>query len=179
MTTTLMSAERSLLLLIDYQSRLMPAIASADAVVANAGRLAAAARLLDVPGLVTEQSPAGLGATVTGLDTSHFRLVHKETFGACATPGFIDAIGDRPDLVVAGCEAHVCVTQTCLGLLELGRRVFLVRDATGARTPESKEAAIARLARQGAEIVTTEMVVFEWLRSSANPRFKDALAIVK
>ncbi len=69
--------------------------------------------------------------------------------------------------------------QTALGLIERGRRVFVVRDAIGSRRAESKEAAIARMARHGVEIVTAEMVVFEWLGTAEHPRFKEAAALIK
>jgi len=94
-------------------------------------------------------------------------------------PGFLDRLPDRSDLVVAGCETHVCVLQTALGLIEAGRRVWLVRDAVGSRRAESKETAIRRLERNGAEIVTVEMVVFEWLQTAEHPRFRDGLALVR
>jgi len=106
-------------------------------------------------------------------------LAHKMTFDACRTAGFIDRLGDRPDLVVAGCETHVCVLQTVLGLLGAGRRVYLVRDAVGSRRAESKETAILRMAHHGAEIVTTEMAVFEWLGTADRPRLHDAIALIK
>ena len=77
------------------------------------------------------------------------------------TAGFLEALPDRPDFIVSGCEAHVCVLQTVLGLLSAGRRVYVVRDALGSRRSESKETAIRRMERNGAEVVTTEMVVFE------------------
>lgn len=179
MTASLMQASRSLLVLVDYQARLMPAIDGAPAILANANRLLAAADLLAVPVIVTEQNAKGIGPTTPDLDVAKRRIVAKQTFGSCATPDFIDAIGTHPDIVLAGCEAHVCVTQTVLGLLGLGRRVFLVRDATGARTLESKDTAIARMARHGADIVTTEMVIFEWLQSSQHEQFKAAIALVK
>lgn len=179
MTDSLMNAGRSLLVLVDYQARLMPAINDAPAVIANAKRLLAAASLLRIPVVVTEQNPRGIGPTAQQLDIATHTLVTKQTFGSCATPEFVTAIGDYPDIVLAGCEAHVCVTQTVLGLLDLGRHVYLVRDATGARTSESKETAIARMARHGAEIVTTEMAVFEWLRTSDHDKFKAAIALIK
>lgn len=179
MTASLMHADRSILVLVDYQARLMPHIAGADEVVANAKRLIATAELLGLPAIVTEQNAKGIGPTVSDLGVLQYYTIAKHTFGSCATPDFVEAIGNYPDIILAGCEAHVCVLQTVLGLLELGRRVFLVRDATGARTAESKETAITRMARNGAEIVTTEMVIFEWLRSSQHEHFKAAIALVK
>jgi nicotinamidase-related amidase len=172
-------ASASALLIVDFQARLMPAIHEGEAAVANAKRLLAAATLLEVPILFTEQNPDGLGPTVPGLTDGH-RVFEKQFFDACREPGFAGAaLPDRPGLVVAGCEAHVCVLQTVLGLLDLGRRVYLVRDALGSRKPESKETAIRRLERHGAEAVTTEMVVFEWLATAQHPRFRDALRLLK
>lgn len=179
MTASLMNASRSLLVLVDYQARLMPAIHDGPVVIANAQRLLAVADLLGVPVVITEQNPAGIGPTTGQLDVTGRAVITKQTFGSCSTPAFVAAISTHPDVVLAGCEAHVCVTQTVLGLLELGRRVFLVRDATGARLPESKNAALERMAAHGAEIVTTEMVVFEWLSSSQHDKFKAALALIK
>ncbi|HVC54619.1 MAG TPA: isochorismatase family protein [Stellaceae bacterium] len=169
----------STLLLIDFQARLMPAIEDGVAAVANAHRLLDAAAMLDVPVLVTEENAAGLGPTLPELAPPSGRVAHKMTFDACRTAGFLERLGDRPAIVVAGCEAHVCVLQTVLGLIAAGRRVYLVRDAVAARRAASKETAIARMAQHGAEIVTTEMVVFEWLGSAEHPRFRDALTLVR
>ncbi len=174
----LIDRDRSVLLLIDYQARLMPAIARAAAAVANARLLADAARLHGIPVLVTEQNPDGLGPTVPDL-ADVGPVVKKMHFGACAENGFVHALSGRPDVVVAGCEAHVCVLQTAMGLLEAGRRVFLVRDGVGARAPESKETAIERLRLAGAEIVTAEMVAFEWLRTCEHAAFRKTVELIK
>jgi nicotinamidase-related amidase len=175
-----MDRERSALLIIDFQQRLMPAIDEGAAAVANALRLLQAAEMLGVPILFTEHNAGGLGPTVAELaGFAAGRLAHKITFDACRMPGFLDRLEDRRDLVVAGCEAHVCVLQTVLGLLDAGRQVYLARDAVGSRRAESKETAVARLARHGAEIVTTEMVLFEWLGSAEHPSFRDIIALVK
>lgn len=174
----LINAKRSRLVIIDFQARLMPAIHDGERLVANAGRLVAAAKLLGVPIVLTEQNPAGLGATVPELAEAA-PAIAKMSFDACATPAFIEAIAGDDDLVLCGCEAHVCFGQTALSLLEHKRRIFVVQDAVGSRVPESKEVSLRRLERHGAEIVTTEMVVFEWLRSAEHPQFRAALKLVK
>jgi nicotinamidase-related amidase len=172
--------ETSTLLIVDFQSRLMPAIPDGAALVANARRLIDAAEMFGVPVLFTEQNAGGLGPTLPELAApGNARFAHKMSFDACRTAGFLDTLGDRPDLVVAGCETHVCVLQTVLGLIGAGRRVYLVRDAVGSRRAESKKTAILRMARHGAEIVTTEMVVFEWLGTADHPRTRDAIALIK
>jgi nicotinamidase-related amidase len=153
----------SMLVVIDMQTRLIAAIDDAASVVANARLLVDAARLLGAPALFTEQNPKGLGPTVMELAPDPSIVVPKMTFDSCRSPEFLlRAPADRA-IIIAGCEAHVCVLQTALGLIDRGRRVFVVRDAIGSRRAESKEAAIARMARHNVEIVTAEMVVFEWL----------------
>lgn len=166
------------LLLVDLQARLMPSIDSAAEVIANARRLRDAAKLLGIPTLITEQNPAGIGATVPELQDRDTPIETKMTFDACLTPGFAERL-PAGAVVVAGCEAHVCVLQTLLGLLDRNRRVLLVADAIGSRLPVSKQTAIRRAQGHGAEIVTTEMVLFEWIGSCEHPRFRDVLALVK
>jgi nicotinamidase-related amidase len=173
------SRETSTLLVVDFQSRLMPAIENGAAVVANAQRLLEGARLLDVPVLFTEENAGGLGGTLPELHADQGNIAHKMTFDACRAPGFLDALQDRRDIVICGCEAHVCVLQTALGLLAADRRLFAVRDAMGSRRSESKETAIRRLERNGAEIVTTEMVLFEWLTTAEDPRLDRVIALVR
>jgi nicotinamidase-related amidase len=172
---------RSVLCLIDFQEKLMRAIDGAEEVVANAGRLLATAEALNLPVVTTEQNPKGLGPTVPELarpDGAH-PVLEKMCFDACDATGVVDALPAGHHIVVAGCEAHVCVLQTALGLLDRSRRVYVVADAIGSRRPENREAALRRMERAGAEIVTTEMVVFEWLGSADDPAFKSVIALIK
>lgn len=167
----------ALLVVIDLQGRLVPAIADGEGVVAQAKRLCEAADLLGVPVLLTEQNPAGLGGTVP--DLAGREAFPKMDFDVTRAPGFLDRVPAGADVILAGCEAHICVLQTALGLLGAGRRVRVVRDAVGSRRPENRDAALLRLAAQGADVVTTEMVVFEWLGSAAHPRFREVVKLVK
>lgn len=170
---------RALLLVIDFQARLMPAIHEGEAAMHNAARLIEAAGILGITRLVTEQNPKGLGATVAGLQLAGTRVFEKQHFDACRESGFLDLIPVDAHVVVVGCEAHVCVLQSVLGLLNAGRKVFVVRDAIGSRRAENRNAGIERMARHGAEIVTTEMALFEWLGSAQHPQFKPAVALIK
>ncbi len=170
-------AARSFLALIDLQARLMPAIAEAGPVVANARRLKDAAGILGVPVLLTEQNPDALGGTVpelAGGDT-----IAKMEFDVTRREGFLAHVPEEAEVILAGCEAHICVLQTAMGLMAAGRRVRIVRDAVGSRRTENREAALARLAAHGADIVTTEMVVFEWLGTAAHPRFREVVRLIK
>ena len=172
--------KRSLLLLVvDFQSRLMPAIHEGETAVRNANRLIEAAKLSGIPRLFTEQNAKGLGSTVEDVAVEQDKLVHKQFFDACREEGFLDRVPIDAQIIVAGCESHVCVQQTVLGLLEASRKTYVVRDALGSRRPEDKETAIRRMERHGAEIVTTEMVVFEWLQTADHPQFRPTVALIK
>ena len=176
----LLTVEGAVLLLVDLQQRLMPAIHDNEVVVARAVRLAEAARLLDVPVGATEQNPAGLGPTVPPLAAYPQAVLAKTTFSAVADPGFSALLpAGVSEIVVAGCEAHVCVLQTVLGLLGAGHRVAVAADATGSRDPADRAAAIDRARQQGAEIVTSEMVLFEWLRDARHPKFREVQKLLR
>jgi len=176
------SAQSCALVLVDYQARLMPAIHDAERVAATAQLLARAAQRLDVPVVATEQNPAGLGPTVETLRTVAARTVTKTHFDACAD-GLVEALdaatGGCRQVVLAGCESHVCLLQTALGLLRAGRQVWVVENACSARRPADHAVAMQRLATAGAVVVTHEMVMFEWLHDCRHPRFRDVLALVK
>ena len=172
--------DRTALLVIDFQQRLMPAIHDASSVLANAGRLIEAAKKLGVPAIVTEQYPRGLGPTVPELAVDGMPKLAKMDFDATRADGFFELLPkDRPDIVVAGCEAHVCVMQTVVGLIDAGHAVYVVRDAIGSRRAESKEAAVERMRHHGAGIVTTEMALFEWLGTAADPHFREISVLIR
>lgn len=178
--TYLSDASRSTLLIVDLQEKLMPVIEDGQQVLRRAVLLAQAARLLSIPVIGTAQQPLRLGRTVAAIEGLLDRSIEKSSFDACAQPEFIAAIENgRDELVVLGCEAHVCVLQTVLGLLHRQRRVKLVSDVIGSRKAADKAAAIERARAAGAEIVSSEMLMFEWLRSSEHPRFREILKLIK
>jgi nicotinamidase-related amidase len=176
----LIAADGSVLLLVDFQRRLMPAVRDGEAVVANARRLAEGARLLGVPICATEQNPDGLGPTVAELADYPQLVLPKTSFGAVGEPGFDTLLppGSR-EIVVAGCEAHVCVLQTVLGLRAAGHRTVLVADAIGSRDPANRAAAVERARSHGVEVATTEMVLFEWMGDSRHPRFREVQKLIR
>ena len=170
----------SLLLLVDVQGRLHPAIEDGPAVLREALRLAQLAKLFEIPVWATEHCPDRIGPLLPELAALSEKIFHKTSFDACRTPAFRDALPTgRTDIVICGYEAHICVMQTALGLLGMGRRVWAVCDAMGARRNTSREAALARLARAGAEVITTEMAGFEWAEDATDPRWRSLLALVK
>lgn len=199
----LLEVELSQLVLVDYQTRLMPAIVEAPLVLANAMRLAQAAQLMQVPVWGTEQNPSKLGGNPPDLRALCQRTLAKMQFSgveeglgewlrppvkapagnARSLPKHLQKPSNTPtersSIVIAGCEAHVCLMQTALHLLEDEFDVWVVTDACSSRTERNRDAAFDRLASAGAELVTTEMVVFEWLRSAEVPQFKAVHALIK
>jgi nicotinamidase-related amidase len=199
----LLDAELSQLVLVDYQTRLMPAIFEAPQVLANAVRLAQAAQLLQVPLWGTEQNPSKLGENAPELRALCQRTLAKMQFSgveeglgewlrppvkapagnARSLPKHLQKPSNTPtergSIVIAGCEAHVCLMQTALHLLEDEFEVWVVTDACSSRTERNRDAAFDRLAGAGAELVTTEMVTFEWLRSAEHPQFRAVQALIK
>ncbi len=175
-----LSLDQSLFLIIDLQARLLPSIYEGAEVIAITKKIQTAAEHLDIPVLFTEQNPAGLGSTIPDLTIpGPDRLITKMTFNSCPADGFKMAVKDYQQIIVAGTEAHVCVLQTVFGLLEMGKRVYVLEDAVSSRSPANRKAALARMEKHGAEIVTSEMVLFEWLQTAENPKFRDILKLIK
>jgi nicotinamidase-related amidase len=180
MTGAMIDRSMSTLLVVDLQARLMPAIAGGEAVIARAAFLAEVAERLAVPTLFTEQNPAGLGPTVPALLPFANQIFAKRHFGAGREAGFLERLpADRTTVIVAGAETHICVLQTVLGLRERGYAVAVAADAVGSRYPADKDAGLRRMQTHGAEILSAEMVAFEWLGTCDHPQFKPVIGLVK
>lgn len=177
----LLERAKSLLLLVDMQERLVPAMADAADVTGRCGILLSAANALGVPVLASEQYPKGLGPTIPDLAALAPRRLEKLEFSAYANSAIKDELAraDRLQIVLAGVEAHVCVLQTGLELIAAGFQVFVAADAVASRRPESREVALHRIARAGATLITAEMALFEWLRSAAAPEFRAISKLVR
>ena len=185
-TSHLCRAEASQLVIVDVQPRLAAAMPEADGdrVIRNLGILLEAARALEIPVVATEQYPKGLGPTEPEV-ASHFpgsaQVLAKTTFSCCGADGFtacLDA-GGRPQVVVGGMEAHVCVLQTAVELHSRGFQVYVVEDAVCSRDPRNHRNALERLRQAGIVVTGTESVVFEWLRDAKHPHFKALSALLK
>ena len=199
----LLDAAQSQLVLVDYQARLMPAIFEGALVLSNAARLGQMARLMALPVWGTQQNPSKLGENLADVRTlcdrtlskMHFSAV-EEGLGEWLRPPAKPVMGnarslpkhlqkpavnpaERNTVVIAGCEAHICLLQTALDLLEDEFEVWVVTDACSSRTERNRDAAFDRLAGAGAELVTTEMVAFEWLRTAEHAEFKAVQALIK
>jgi len=176
----LLQATDSTLLIVDMQERLMPAIAHGAEQADTVAKLAQGARLLDVPVVATEHSSGALGHTIEPLRGPVQAVFQKRHFSAAREPGFDAWLpAARRTVLVVGWEAHVCVLQTVVGLLELDYRAVLVSDAVGSRRPADQHAGMRRMRAAGATVVTAEMALFEWMESCDHPRFRDVLRLVK
>ena len=173
----------AVLLVVDIQERLAVAMGERERVVANAGHLIAAARLLGVPVVVTEQYPKGLGPTVPELRAAldPAAPIEKITFDCCDEPAFGPALEQtgRSTVIVCGMEAHICVLQTVLGLLATGMAVHVAADAVCSRNPENARTALELLRDAGAVITCTETVLFQLLGRAGTPEFKAIQARIR
>lgn len=174
----LMNRDKSLLLIIDVQERLAPAMDSPREVITGCAHLVGVAKRLGVPFIITEQYPKGLGATmidirqeagenVTYLPKLDFSCVRDENiFAAIENSG-------RKQIILAGIETHICITQTAIDLKAAGYDVFVVSDACASRVQTQNILALQRLMKNGIDVVTAEMVMFEWLEKAGTDEFKE------
>jgi nicotinamidase-related amidase len=178
----MLGRDSSVLLVVDIQERLAPAIHGVDALIPAVGRLIQAARLLGVPIVATEQYPSGLGPTCAPIRQAwcDVRPFEKVRFSACVEP-VLEALAalDRPHILVVGIEAHVCVQQSVLDLLRRGYTPYVCADAVSARRELDREIALQRMRDAGAIVTTVESIIFELLGQADSEEFKRVLKIVK
>jgi len=182
----LLGSDHSVLVLVDMQTRLLAAMpgTQAEEMLSNCRKLLQAATMLAVPVLVTEQYPKGLGSTepeiVRNLPPG-IEIFEKTGFSCCAAQGFNTALArtERRQVIVLGQEAHVCVLQTALELLQESYQVYVVEDAVCSRQPEHKLSALRRLRQQGGTVINHESVLFEWLRDAKHPNFKVISSLIR
>ena len=179
----LIRASDSALVVIDMQEKLVPAMLAPARTLKNAILLIEASREVKVPVLLTEQYPDGLGRTVSEIlfACNGCQVFEKLHFSCMEDKVFAEALTSlsRKQIILAGMEAHICVVQTAASLLEAGYEVFVTSDATASRSADSEQACLNRLSAAGVGIVTSEMVVFEWLGKAGTPSFKKMLPKIK
>lgn len=171
------------IVVVDIQEKLLPAIFDKERLLKNAVCLLKGATILQIPVLVTEQYPKGLGSTVQAIRDAvpGFSALEKVAFSSCGAAGFTDALASKgiSDVILCGMETHVCVLQTTLDLVENGFRVYVVSDAVSSRTQENHRLGLQRMHDAGATIVSVEMALFELLEKAGTPEFKQVLELMK
>ncbi|MEI8573999.1 hydrolase [Methylomonas sp. EFPC1] len=182
----LLEADNSVLLVVDIQQRLSAAMPVTDLqqMLTHGQRLLRAAGLLDVPVLLTEQYPQGLGPTQADIGEclpGSARIFNKTGFSCCAADGFKQALADtgRQQVVIIGQEAHVCVLQTALELLSANYQVHVLADVVCSRQVLHKDYALQRMQQQGVTLSCHESVLFEWLRDARHSHFKTISALLR
>ncbi len=179
----MLSRTAAVLILIDFQGKLAQSMCDKEELFANTIRLIRGFRALGLPILVTEQTPEKLGKTIPLLaaELGDIKPIAKETFSCWTNPLFRDELESltRRHAVLTGIESHVCVYQTALDLMQNGYTVHLVTDAVSSRTPENRKVGIQAVKSAGGELTSTEMVLFELLRSAADPKAREIFKIVK
>ncbi len=182
----LLVSDASTLLIVDLQEKLTPVLHDSNSVVHGAKVLAQAALLLDIPIVVSEQYPKGLGPTVPTLAAlgSKLAIFEKSSFSCLSEGGILAKLNSLRDegrntLIICGCEAHVCVLQTAIEAVDHGFKVGVVWNATGSRFPGDKVLAGERLRAAQVSRVSIEMVIFEWLRGADHPSFKTLSTLIK
>ena len=177
----MLDIEKSVVVIIDLQDKLAD-MTGKYSPVDNACKILKAANILDIPVVVTEQYPKGLGATVEKIKNSiSAKYIEKITFSAMRTPEFakeIKAFG-KSQVVISGIEAHICVYQTICDLLDEGYEVYFVKDCSASRNKYKFKTGIELIKQKGANVTCLEIVLFEWLKSSKHPNFKEIQALIK
>ena len=179
----MLSRTAAVLILIDFQGKLAQVMVDKEDLFANNIKLIQGFKALNLPIMVTEQMPEKLGPTIPQLmqELGGVQPIAKETFSCWADASFHDHLESltRRHVVLTGIECHVCVYQTALDLMSNGYTVHLVTDAVSSRTPENREVGVQAIKSAGAQMTSTEMVLFELLRTAADPKAKDIFKIVK
>ena len=171
----LLNREESCLLLVDVQEKLAPHVINPDALTSRCEWLMHLAKELNVPILVSEQYPSGLGPTIKPLrDLAHQTCISKVHFSGYSEPSFLDSWQEinKKQVVIAGIETHVCVLQTAFEMYEAGFQVFVVVDAVSSRHEVDHKYGLKRMKHYGIDLVSAEMVFFEWIRKAGTPDFK-------
>ena len=176
----LLDRSRALLLVVDIQERLAAVMADRDAVVEQAGKMILAAKSLDAPVLVTEQYPKGLGRTVHELRKllDDGDPIEKLTFSCCGEPELrkaLESLPERDQVILVGMEAHVCVLQTALDVLAMGRSAYVVADAVCSQREGDALVALQWMMRSGVLVTTAQSAVFQLLERAGTPEFKEVL----
>ena len=189
----LLDSTRSILVVIDFQGKLVQMVHRPALVLETTRRLLRLADLFAVPVVLTEQYPKGIGPTEVSIREAYDALtvpkyfLEKTAFGCCGDAGFEPLLQQarpglatpRRQIVIAGMETHVCVLQTVLELLGSGHEVHLCWDAVSGRGEEYRNHALDRMATAGATITNHESVAFEWARDKNHPQFKALSALMK
>lgn len=177
----ILSQNNSALLIVDIQTKLLNAVFNKDIVEKNSKILTKAAQILNLPIFITEQYPQGLGETIEGLKDQSSQVFIKTDFNAINDKILLENLNKtgKKDIIVFGIETHICVYQTAMALIDKGFNVTIAIDACGSRAKSEYDLALNVLKNNGAQIKSTEMILFELIKSSKHPNFKEIQSLIK
>ncbi len=178
-----LKSDKAVLVIIDIQTRLLAVMHDYPLLLENLKKIVQSSVVLNIPIILTEQYPAGLGPTHPEISQHipHVKPLQKMAFSCCAEEEFMTELrqSGREQIIVCGIEAHICVYQTCRDLLDRKYEVHLLTDGTDSRRFENKHLAIQKLAQLGAQLTSVEMALFEMLRDAKHGAFKTISRIIK
>ncbi len=183
MLPSMLTVENTVLVLIDFQERLFPVMHEKERLLDNVLKLTKGALALEIPIIVTEQYPKGLGSTIPEIKNliPNVKPIEKTCFSSCDEPAFMEGLValKRKQVIIAGIEAHICVYQTAIALMQKGYWVEVAFDCSSSRDLENKRVAFFKMGGLEINPTTTEMALFELLKVAKGDRFKQISAIVK
>ena len=183
MSIKLLDKEKTGLVVVDIQTKLLPAMGNKERVAGNAVKLVHLARLFDMPVVLTEQNPERIGPTIPEIKDilPSYSPIEKLDFDSCSLDSFIEQLKSKEiiNIILTGIESHICVFQTCVSLIEKGYIVHVPRDAVDSRAEENWLTALNLMEKAGAVITSTETVIFQILKRAGTKEFKEMLKLIK
>lgn len=181
---TTLNENDCLILIIDIQDKLLNSVYNKETLKNKSIIIAKAASMLNIPVIVTEQYPKGLGSTINELKnalSNYTNYYEKTSFSALDNSEIMSSIkkANKKQIIIFGIETHICVSQTAIALADKGYDVTLIKDASGSRAETEHNSGIDRMKEFGIHIITTEIALFEWLKSAKHEKFKDVQALIK
>lgn len=176
----MLDINNSILLIIDIQEKLVKAAYNGEDIVKNTSKISKACEILSIPTIITEQYPKGLGSTIESIKNNNSVIIEKTTFSALKEPKFAQELKNfgRKQVILCGIEAHICVLQTAIELLKAGYEVYILQDCVSSRHSKELNIGIELLKQHGIKVTCTEIVIFQWLKSSKHPNFKEIQKLI-
>lgn len=175
--------KNTLLTVIDIQGNLAHAMHDKESLFKATGQLIKGIKCLEIPMILTEQNPKGLGPTIPEIREliPDLTAIPKISFSCCDEKAFMEEIkriGKR-QILISGIESHICIYQTTMNLLDMGYEVHIVADAVASRDPENRKLALKKMEHMGANMTCVEMALFELMKTAEHPKFRDIVKIIK
>lgn len=176
----MLDTNNSILVIIDIQEKLVKAASNGEKTIINTSKISQAAQILSIPVIITEQYPKGLGATVESITGSEAFIMEKSSFSAFKEPEFEQKIKslNRKQVILCGIETHICVLQTAIDLYKNGYEVYVLKDCVSSRSEEEQNSGLELLKQYSIKVITVEIALFQWLKSSKHPQFKDIQKLI-